>query len=64
VIFFLLNLITVKRERKEKKKNFPWFPLFKLLLLNQSLFRDATCDRYPTNLKWPKYKAQKKENIF
>jgi len=41
VIIFLLNLITAKRERKEKKKKFPWFMLFKLLLLNRSLFRDA-----------------------
>jgi len=36
-----------KREReKKKKKNFPWFLLFNLLLLNQSLFRDATPDAY------------------
>jgi len=45
VIIFLLNLITVKKreERKRKrKKKFPWFLLFNLLLLNRSLFRDAT----------------------
>ena len=41
VIIFLLNLITVKKREKRKKK-FPWFLLFNLLLLNQSLFRDAT----------------------
>ena len=37
----------MKREKNKikkikRKKNFPWFLLFKLLLLNQSLFRDAT----------------------
>ena len=40
---FLLNLVMVKRERNEKEKEekkikLPWFLLFKLLLLNQSLF--------------------------
>jgi len=29
-------------KKKKKKKKFPWFLLFKSLLLNQSLFRDAT----------------------
>jgi len=42
-----MNNGTKERERerekeKKKKKNFPWFMLFNLLLLNQSLFRDAT----------------------
>ena len=36
-----------RREReREKKKKFPWFLRFDLLLLNQSLFRDATRDGY------------------
>ena len=46
VMIFLMNLITVKKRKKRKrkrKKNSPWFLLFKSLLLNQSLFRDATC---------------------
>jgi len=28
--------------KKREKKNSPWFLLFNLLVLNQSLFRDAT----------------------
>jgi len=35
-----MNNSANKKER-EKKRKFPWFLLFNLLLLNQSLFRDA-----------------------
>ena len=34
-----------KKQRERKEKKFPWFLLFNLLLLNQSLFRDATISK-------------------
>jgi len=42
VIIFLLNNYCEKERERKRKKKFPWFLLFKLLLLNHSLFRDAT----------------------